>query len=74
MKWVTYRSDDGERAGVLSGDTIYALPPGSALLDLLGGAPTAAHGRRGRVAGTGCRRRSRRRVADGAHPAPAVDP
>ncbi|OOK80206.1 putative Fumarylacetoacetate (FAA) hydrolase domain protein [Mycobacterium kansasii] len=37
MKWVTYRSDDGERAGVLSGDTIYALPPGSALLDLLGG-------------------------------------
>ncbi|EUA01097.1 bifunctional 2-hydroxyhepta-2,4-diene-1,7-dioate isomerase/cyclase/dehydrase domain protein [Mycobacterium kansasii 824] len=40
MKWVTYRSDDGERAGVLSGDTIYALPPGSALLDLLGGAPT----------------------------------
>ncbi|BCI85834.1 hypothetical protein NIIDMKKI_10400 [Mycobacterium kansasii] len=34
----------------------------------------AAHGRRGRVAGTGCRRRSRRRVADGAHPAPAVDP
>lgn len=37
MKWVTYRSEDGERAGVLSGDKIYALPPGVALLDLLGG-------------------------------------
>jgi 2-keto-4-pentenoate hydratase/2-oxohepta-3-ene-1,7-dioic acid hydratase in catechol pathway len=36
MKWVTYRSADGERAGVLSGDTIYAAPPGVTLLDLIG--------------------------------------
>jgi 2-keto-4-pentenoate hydratase/2-oxohepta-3-ene-1,7-dioic acid hydratase in catechol pathway/glyoxylase-like metal-dependent hydrolase (beta-lactamase superfamily II) len=40
MKWVTYRGGhDGaaERTGVLSGDTIYAIPPGVALLDLIGG-------------------------------------
>jgi 2-keto-4-pentenoate hydratase/2-oxohepta-3-ene-1,7-dioic acid hydratase in catechol pathway/glyoxylase-like metal-dependent hydrolase (beta-lactamase superfamily II) len=40
MKWVTYRGgQDGaaERTGVLSGDTIYAMPPGVALLDLIGG-------------------------------------
>jgi 2-keto-4-pentenoate hydratase/2-oxohepta-3-ene-1,7-dioic acid hydratase in catechol pathway/glyoxylase-like metal-dependent hydrolase (beta-lactamase superfamily II) len=36
MKWVTYRSADGERTGVLSGDTIYAMPPGVTLLDLIG--------------------------------------
>jgi 2-keto-4-pentenoate hydratase/2-oxohepta-3-ene-1,7-dioic acid hydratase in catechol pathway/glyoxylase-like metal-dependent hydrolase (beta-lactamase superfamily II) len=36
MKWVTYRGDDGERAGVLSGETIYAVPPGVTLLDLIG--------------------------------------
>ncbi len=37
MKWVTYRSADGERVGVLSGDQIHALPPGPTLLDLIGG-------------------------------------
>jgi 2-keto-4-pentenoate hydratase/2-oxohepta-3-ene-1,7-dioic acid hydratase in catechol pathway/glyoxylase-like metal-dependent hydrolase (beta-lactamase superfamily II) len=36
MKWVTYRGDNGERTGVLSGDAIYAMPPGVTLLDLIG--------------------------------------
>ncbi|OSC40918.1 fumarylacetoacetate hydrolase family protein [Mycobacterium decipiens] len=36
MKWVTYRSDQGERTGVLSGAAIHAMPPGVALLDLVG--------------------------------------
>jgi 2-keto-4-pentenoate hydratase/2-oxohepta-3-ene-1,7-dioic acid hydratase in catechol pathway/glyoxylase-like metal-dependent hydrolase (beta-lactamase superfamily II) len=36
MKWVTYRSADGERTGVLSGDTIHAVPPGVTLLELIG--------------------------------------
>jgi 2-keto-4-pentenoate hydratase/2-oxohepta-3-ene-1,7-dioic acid hydratase in catechol pathway/glyoxylase-like metal-dependent hydrolase (beta-lactamase superfamily II) len=36
MKWVTYREDDGERIGVLSDSAIYAMPPGMALLDLIG--------------------------------------
>jgi 2-keto-4-pentenoate hydratase/2-oxohepta-3-ene-1,7-dioic acid hydratase in catechol pathway/glyoxylase-like metal-dependent hydrolase (beta-lactamase superfamily II) len=36
MKWVTYRGADGERTGVLSGDMVYAMPPGVALLDLIG--------------------------------------
>jgi 2-keto-4-pentenoate hydratase/2-oxohepta-3-ene-1,7-dioic acid hydratase in catechol pathway/glyoxylase-like metal-dependent hydrolase (beta-lactamase superfamily II) len=36
MKWVTYRGPDGERTGVLSGDTIYAMALGVALLDLIG--------------------------------------
>lgn len=35
MKWVTYRSPEGERAGVLSGDEIYAVAPGTTLLDLI---------------------------------------
>ena len=36
MKWVTYRSADGERTGVLSGDTIHAVPRGVTLLELIG--------------------------------------
>ena len=36
MKWVTYREDDGERIGVLSDGAIYAMPPGMALLDVIG--------------------------------------
>jgi 2-keto-4-pentenoate hydratase/2-oxohepta-3-ene-1,7-dioic acid hydratase in catechol pathway/glyoxylase-like metal-dependent hydrolase (beta-lactamase superfamily II) len=36
MKWVTYRSADGERTGVLSGDTIHPVPLGVTLLDLIG--------------------------------------
>ncbi len=36
MKWVTYRSDQGDRAGVLSGDAIHAMPPGVTLLELIG--------------------------------------
>lgn len=35
MRWVTYRSDDGERAGVLHGDVIHAAPPGVTLLELI---------------------------------------
>src|SRR4051812_20431153 len=41
MKWVTYRGPDGERVGVLSGDEIYALPPGRTLLDLIADGPDA---------------------------------
>ncbi|CAM3114396.1 2-hydroxyhepta-2,4-diene-1,7-dioate isomerase [Mycobacterium intermedium] len=36
MKWVTYRSADGERTGVLSDDSIYAVAPGLTLLELIG--------------------------------------
>lgn len=36
MKWVTYLDADAERAGVLSGDTIYAMPAGLPLLELIG--------------------------------------
>ncbi|OBI42614.1 fumarylacetoacetate hydrolase family protein [Mycobacterium sp. E796] len=36
MKWVTFRGDDDERTGVLSGDTIHVMPPGVTLLDLIG--------------------------------------
>jgi len=36
VKWLTFRADDGERAGVLSGDTIHAMPPGVTLLELIG--------------------------------------
>jgi hypothetical protein len=36
MKWVTYRSADEQRTGVLSDDQIYAATPGLTLLDLIG--------------------------------------
>jgi 2-keto-4-pentenoate hydratase/2-oxohepta-3-ene-1,7-dioic acid hydratase in catechol pathway/glyoxylase-like metal-dependent hydrolase (beta-lactamase superfamily II) len=36
MKWLTFRANDGERTGVLSGETIHAMPPGVTLLDLIG--------------------------------------
>lgn len=36
MKWLTYQDGAGERAGVLSGDSIYAAAPGVTLLDLIG--------------------------------------
>jgi 2-keto-4-pentenoate hydratase/2-oxohepta-3-ene-1,7-dioic acid hydratase in catechol pathway len=36
MKWVTYRSADEQRTGVLSGDEIHAMAPGVTLLDLIG--------------------------------------
>lgn len=39
MRWVTYRSEDGERTGVLADELIHALPPGSTLLDLIGRGP-----------------------------------
>ncbi|SHG23874.1 fumarylacetoacetate hydrolase family protein [Streptoalloteichus hindustanus] len=36
MRFVTYESSDGDRAGVLNGDQVHAFPPGTALVDLLG--------------------------------------
>jgi 2-keto-4-pentenoate hydratase/2-oxohepta-3-ene-1,7-dioic acid hydratase in catechol pathway/glyoxylase-like metal-dependent hydrolase (beta-lactamase superfamily II) len=36
VRWLTFRSDDGERTGVLSGDAIHVLPPGATLLELIG--------------------------------------
>lgn len=35
MRWVTYRSDDGERTGVLDGNVIHPTAPGVTLLELL---------------------------------------
>jgi hypothetical protein len=35
MRFVTYITPDGDRAGVLSGEQIHALPPGLPLLDLI---------------------------------------
>lgn len=37
MKWVTYLGAGAERTGVLSGDTIHAMPAGVTLLDLIAG-------------------------------------
>ncbi|MEU8782497.1 hypothetical protein [Streptomyces sp. NPDC048637] len=36
MRFVTYASADGDRAGILNGQLIHALPEGSSLLELLG--------------------------------------
>ena len=36
MRWVTYRTDAGERAGLVLGETIHGLPAGTTVLDLLG--------------------------------------
>src|SRR3984885_11555993 len=36
MRWVTFRDNDTERAGVLSGDAIHPLQPGVSLLELIG--------------------------------------
>ncbi|HKI41475.1 MAG TPA: fumarylacetoacetate hydrolase family protein [Mycobacterium sp.] len=36
MKWVTYQGDNGERTGMLAGDTIHAMPAGLTLLELVG--------------------------------------
>lgn len=44
MKWVTYRSGEGERTGVLSGDQIYAVEAGTTLLDLIGSGELRAAG------------------------------
>jgi 2-keto-4-pentenoate hydratase/2-oxohepta-3-ene-1,7-dioic acid hydratase in catechol pathway/glyoxylase-like metal-dependent hydrolase (beta-lactamase superfamily II) len=35
MRWVTYRANDGDRVGVVSGESIYAVPPGGNLIDLV---------------------------------------
>ena len=44
MRWVTYRDGDGERTGVLSGDSmIHATPPGVTLLDLIRCGATGLH-------------------------------
>src|ERR1700757_3461191 len=36
MKWVTFKDNNGERAGVLAGDEIHPLQPGVSLLELIG--------------------------------------
>ncbi|MER6842173.1 fumarylacetoacetate hydrolase family protein [Streptomyces platensis] len=36
MRFVTYATVDGDRAGVLNGDRIHALPEGTSLIELLG--------------------------------------
>ena len=36
MKWVTFKDNNGERVGVLSGDDVHALQPGLTLLELIG--------------------------------------
>jgi 2-keto-4-pentenoate hydratase/2-oxohepta-3-ene-1,7-dioic acid hydratase in catechol pathway/glyoxylase-like metal-dependent hydrolase (beta-lactamase superfamily II) len=36
MKWVTYRSDQGDRVGLVQGDDVYALAPGAELIELVG--------------------------------------
>src|ERR1700753_191169 len=36
MKWVTFKDNNGERAGVLAGDEIHPLEPGVSLLELIG--------------------------------------
>jgi 2-keto-4-pentenoate hydratase/2-oxohepta-3-ene-1,7-dioic acid hydratase in catechol pathway len=36
MRWVTYRTDAGERAGLVVDDTIHGLPAGTSVLGLLG--------------------------------------
>ncbi|MEV6138697.1 fumarylacetoacetate hydrolase family protein [Nocardia sp. NPDC051990] len=36
MQWLTYKTNEGDRVGVLSTDAIYALAPGVALIDLIG--------------------------------------
>ena len=35
MKWVTYRTGQGDRTGLVSGDVIHALAPGARLVDLV---------------------------------------
>src|SRR5246127_3489742 len=36
MKWVTFKDNNGERAGVLAGDEIHPLQSGVSLLELIG--------------------------------------
>lgn len=36
MKWDTYRSEQGDRVGVVEGDDIHALARGADLVDHLG--------------------------------------
>jgi 2-keto-4-pentenoate hydratase/2-oxohepta-3-ene-1,7-dioic acid hydratase in catechol pathway len=43
MRWATFIDDGGrERAGLVDGDALYALPPGRRLVDLLGNSGLAA--------------------------------
>jgi 2-keto-4-pentenoate hydratase/2-oxohepta-3-ene-1,7-dioic acid hydratase in catechol pathway/glyoxylase-like metal-dependent hydrolase (beta-lactamase superfamily II) len=39
MRWLTFRDDEGEHTGVLSGDAIHVLPSGVTLLELIGYGP-----------------------------------
>ncbi len=39
MKWATYRGDDGDRVGVVTDESIYSLPAGTRLIDLVARGP-----------------------------------
>jgi 2-keto-4-pentenoate hydratase/2-oxohepta-3-ene-1,7-dioic acid hydratase in catechol pathway/glyoxylase-like metal-dependent hydrolase (beta-lactamase superfamily II) len=39
MKWATYRGDDGDRVGVVLDESIYSLPGGTRLIDLVARGP-----------------------------------
>src|ERR1700719_1526292 len=39
MKWATYRGDDGDRVGVLTDESIYSLPAGTRLIDVVARGP-----------------------------------
>jgi 2-keto-4-pentenoate hydratase/2-oxohepta-3-ene-1,7-dioic acid hydratase in catechol pathway/glyoxylase-like metal-dependent hydrolase (beta-lactamase superfamily II) len=39
MKWATYRGDDGDRVGVVTDESIYSLPVGTRLIDLVARGP-----------------------------------
>ncbi|WP_330231455.1 fumarylacetoacetate hydrolase family protein [Nocardia sp. NBC_00508] len=43
MRWVTYKSERGDRVGVVSGETVHALPPGIRLIDLIRHGTDALH-------------------------------
>ncbi len=43
VRWVTYRSEDGQRTGVLNGDVIHAVAPGVTLLELVRLGPDGLH-------------------------------
>ena len=74
MRWVTFRGDDGERTGVLSGDAIHALPARRELARTDRARCRRAEGGRGRRAAFGAHDTAGPGDADGADPAAAVDP
>jgi 2-keto-4-pentenoate hydratase/2-oxohepta-3-ene-1,7-dioic acid hydratase in catechol pathway/glyoxylase-like metal-dependent hydrolase (beta-lactamase superfamily II) len=43
MKWATYRGDDGDRVGALIDQSLYSLPAGTRLIDLVAGGLDGLH-------------------------------